>query len=114
MANPQVEKSDGAINTAIGIIDDNRSFLQQQMAVGQRISEEVAANFISGASMTFQQKVDDWVQLAQAVIRSFDTLEDDLKGASNELDSGTESALQAAQSWGGGDNPVFGVLTGAP
>lgn len=106
----QVAKSDGGINTAIGIIDDNRGFLQLQLAVGQRIQEEVAQNFVSGASTTFQQKVDDWVTVCQAVIKSFDTLEEDLKGASNALDSGTENALQAASSWT--SDSTFSALTG--
>lgn len=107
----QVSKSDGAVNQAIGIIDDNRSFLQQQLAVGQRIQGEIALNFVSGASKTFQQKVDDWVTVCQAVIKGFDTLEEDLKGASNTLDQGTENALQAASSWVGND--TFGTLTGS-
>lgn len=107
----QVAKSDGAVNQAIGIIDSNRGFLQQQVATGQRIKDEVAANFVSGASSTFQQKVDDWVTTGNAVIKAFDTLEEDLKGASNTLDSGNDNATQFANGWGGGDG-IFGALTG--
>jgi uncharacterized protein YukE len=106
----QVVKSDAGINQAIGIIDSNRGFLQQQVATGQRIRDDVARNFISGASATFQQKVDDWVTVGQAVIQAFDTLEDDLRGASNTLDSGAENAQQQAGSWAGDE--VFSSLTG--
>ena len=107
-----LQRDDAAVATALRVIDDHRSFLNQQLQTGQRIKDEVAANFVSGASSTFQGKVDEWVEVAQGVVRAFDILDEDLRGANNSLDSGVENAFNAANSWSSGSDVTFSKLTG--
>lgn len=121
MANlASTSKADTDIIAAISVLDDNKSYLQQQVNIVTQLAQELEANFQTtasngpSASVTFQGKVTDWLDTANSVIKQFDDLSADLNAGSHTIDAGADNATQTAHSWQSDtSNATFSTLTGA-
>jgi hypothetical protein len=115
-----VRKADDSVNHSIRILEDSQGFLQQQVSTVTTLAGEVQANFqttaASGpsASATFQNKVQEWLDTANGVVKQFESLADDLRASSSTMDAGADNATQSVSSWGSAaSSATFNALTGA-
>ncbi|GHF63723.1 hypothetical protein GCM10018790_47030 [Kitasatospora xanthocidica] len=101
-------KQDEAIRKALSDIEQQIEGMITAGRTVERIKQELASGYISGASSTFQQKVEDWMQRYHQVIGAFERFAEATKVADQTISHAEEEArLHAA------DGFIEGVLNGA-
>ncbi len=106
-----LKKDDGSIQQALAGLETQISSMISSGQTVERINEEIAAGYISGASTVFQGKVSDWVDRYKKVMQAFDQLTESLSGASKTLTQADEDAGVAGGNWGASDG-VYSALQG--
>ncbi|MEU8510600.1 hypothetical protein AB0C76_03275 [Kitasatospora sp. NPDC048722] len=108
----------GTLNVEQQAIQNALQSLEGQIAAmiasGQtveRINMEIAANYVSGASRKFQDRVNDWVTNYKRVMQAFDKLTQDLGSARQILAKAEEDAHVQGGNWGASDG-VYHALGG--
>ncbi|MFI6156392.1 hypothetical protein ACIBCA_27315 [Kitasatospora sp. NPDC051170] len=90
-------KQDEAIRK---VLTDLQQQIDDMITAGrtvERIKEEVGAGWISGASSTFQEKIDDWMRRYHEVIGAFERFVEATQGASQIITNAeAEARAQAA------------------
>lgn len=78
-------KEDEAIRQVLSSLEQQIENMVTAGRTVERIKEELAAGYISGASDMFQSKVDDWMQRYQKVIGAFENFVQSTQGANQIL-----------------------------
>lgn len=89
-------KQDAAIRNAL---DSMRAHIDDMINSGrtvERIKEEIAAGYFSGASSAFQGKLDDWQQRYHQVIAAFEKFVESTQGADAIINKAEDEALAIA------------------
>ncbi|MFD7904361.1 hypothetical protein ACFV4F_38895 [Kitasatospora sp. NPDC059722] len=100
-----------AIQNALQSLEGQISQMISSGQTVERINMEIAANYVSVASKTFQDKVGDWVVNYKRVMQAFDKLTQDLGSARSILTKAEEDAHVQGGNWGASDG-VFHALGG--
>ena len=111
MSTPILRKDDGAIQQALSGLETQISSMITSGQTVERINEEIAAGYISGASTVFQSKVNDWVDRYKKVMQAFEQLTESLSGANTILTKADEDAGVQGGNWGASDG-VYNALKG--
>ncbi|WP_035841687.1 hypothetical protein [Kitasatospora azatica] len=77
----------------------------------ERINEEIAAKYVSGASSAFQDRVTDWVDRYKVIMRSVEHLMESTASASKVLTKAEDDAHVVGGNWGASDG-VYSALNG--
>ncbi|GAA3039684.1 hypothetical protein ACFVUY_23925 [Kitasatospora sp. NPDC058063] len=92
-----LNKQDEAIRKALSDIEQQIEGMITAGRTVERIKQELASGYISGASSTFQQKVEDWMTRYHTVIGAFERFAESTKVADQVLSHAEEEArLHAA------------------
>ncbi|MET8541618.1 hypothetical protein ACIQI7_03190 [Kitasatospora sp. NPDC092039] len=91
-----LNKQDEAIRKALSDIEQQIENMITAGRTVERIREELAAGYISGASSTFQEKVGDWMTRYHTVIGAFERFAEATKGADQVLTHAEEEARMHA------------------
>ncbi|MEE1788494.1 hypothetical protein PUR71_37180 [Streptomyces sp. SP17BM10] len=100
-----------AIQTALQSLEGQIAAMISSGQTVERINMEIAANYVSGASRAFQEKVNDWVTQYKQVMSAFDKLTQDLGSARQILVKAEEDAHVQGGNWGASDG-VYHALGG--
>jgi uncharacterized protein YukE len=106
-----LKKSDQSIQSALAGLEGQISAMIQSGQTVERINEEIAAAYISGASTAFQGRINDWVTCYKKVMQAFQALMDSTQGASQTLNKAEEDAGVMGGNWGASDG-VYHALSG--
>ncbi|MFE9426022.1 hypothetical protein ACFYNO_24025 [Kitasatospora sp. NPDC006697] len=110
MTNNVLSAQDQAFITALNGLDHQISAMITSGQTVERINEEIAAGYVSGASSAFQSKVNDWVDRYKTVMQAFQKLQDATHGASQVLNKAEEEAHVMGGNWGASDG-VYAALS---
>ncbi|GAA1988653.1 hypothetical protein [Kitasatospora viridis] len=111
MSSPNVlSAEDQAFITALNGLESQISAMITSGQTVERINEEIAAGYVSGASTAFQGRVNDWVERYKNVMQAFQKLQDATQGASTVLNKAEEDAHVMGGNWGASDG-VFSALS---
>jgi uncharacterized protein YukE len=96
----QLSVADQAFLSALNGLDHQLAAMMTSGQTVERINEEIAAHYISGASTAFQKRVEDWVARYKKVMQAFQQLQDATHGASQVLNRAEEEAHIMGGNWG--------------
>jgi hypothetical protein len=106
-----LKKSDHSIQSTLAGLEGQISAMIQSGQTVERINEEIAAHYVSGASTAFQNKISDWVERYKSIMQAFQQLTDSTQGASQTLTKAEEDAHVIGGNWGASDG-VYHALNG--
>ncbi|MEU9041653.1 MULTISPECIES: hypothetical protein [unclassified Kitasatospora] len=85
-------KEDEAIRQVLASLEHQIENMVTAGRTVERIKEELAGGYISGASSVFQQKVEDWMSRYQQIIGSFEKFVQSTQGANQILTQAEDDA----------------------
>ncbi|MFJ9443433.1 hypothetical protein ACIRRH_16400 [Kitasatospora sp. NPDC101235] len=85
-------KEDEAIRQVLASLEQQIEHMVTAGRTVERIKEEIAGGYISGASSVFQQKVEDWMTRYQQVIGAFERFVQSTQGANAILTQAEDDA----------------------
>ncbi|MFF7634565.1 hypothetical protein ACFZB9_15620 [Kitasatospora sp. NPDC008050] len=106
-----LKTSDQSIQNALMSLEGQLSAMISSGQTVERINEEIAAHYVSGASTLFQGKINDWVTRYKKIMQAFQQLSDSTQGASKTLTKAEEDAHVIGGNWGASDG-VYSALNG--
>ncbi|WP_406207947.1 hypothetical protein OH807_35815 [Kitasatospora sp. NBC_01560] len=89
---PMLVKEDEAIRQVLASLETQIEHMVTAGRTVERIKEEVAAGYISGASSTFQGKIEDWMRRYNTVIGAFEHFVQSTQGANQILTQAEDDA----------------------
>ncbi|MFJ6618729.1 hypothetical protein ACIQOW_14275 [Kitasatospora sp. NPDC091335] len=85
-------KEDEAIRQVLASLEQQIESMVTAGRTVERIKEELAGGYISGASTVFQQRVEDWMTRYQQVIGAFERFVQSTQGANQILTAAEDEA----------------------
>ncbi|MFF8430648.1 hypothetical protein ACF07Y_37020 [Streptomyces sp. NPDC016566] len=107
-----LSQQDAAMQQGIASLEHHVVAMMQAGQTAERINDELRQGYIAGSSTTFQQKVQEWVDNYQAVMRQFEKLASGSSGVKQTLDAAEEEAHMQGGNWGGTSQGVYSALAG--
>ncbi|MCX4745834.1 hypothetical protein OG455_09905 [Kitasatospora sp. NBC_01287] len=102
---------DQAMSKALASLEKHGSAMITSGQTVEQINQEIRAHYISGASSSFQGKVQDWVDRYKTVMNAFQQLTDALDQSGKFLAQAEADAHDAGGNWGASEN-VYHLLNG--
>ncbi|MFD0278097.1 hypothetical protein ACFVHB_29900 [Kitasatospora sp. NPDC127111] len=109
MTSPVLNKEDAAIQQALAGLEHQIAAMITSGQTVERINEEIAAGYVSGASRAFQEKVNDWVARYKQIMQAFERFTESTQGANQILNNAEEDAHVIGGNWGASDGIYQGL-----
>jgi uncharacterized protein YukE len=105
-------KDDAAVQRAVAALDQHVGTMTNSYNTASRIKDEIRAGYVASSSTAFQTQVENWLAKCAAVRNMFQTLGEDLHGASNVISQSDEQALGMSHSFASASDSTYAALMG--